>query len=149
MPYRHLAPRERPWWEKLAGIWLAGFVVVGLLGIPWPSDSVATVLDVGAYLYAAMLVIFGTVGSVAWWQGRRAAEVVALWSLALLTFLHGLMILVATGAIHTGGRIILAGLGMVIFACTRRAFALSRTQIANIDEATPAAVDTPPRSEDV
>ena len=131
MPFRDVPPLRRPWWEKLTGVWLAGAVVVGAAGALYPSSSLASALGAGAILYSVGMIAFGCLGLRSWWAGHRRGESVAIVCIAILTLLHGLIVLVVTGdgGTQTALRIIQAAAGALAWVGLRQSYGASRAAL--------------------
>lgn len=132
MPYRTTPPRQRPWWDKLTGVFFLGWVVVGLVGLIHPSTSVDELTtEIGTYIFSAFCVLLGGAGFRSWWVGSRKDEAIAMYGLAGLTLIHSLAILVAAGTpgLQTATRMSTAVLSLLAWIGTRQAFGMSRQQI--------------------
>ena len=131
MPFRDTPPLRRPWWEKLTGVWLAGAIVVGAAGALHPSTSLASALGAGALLYSAGMIAFGCLGLRAWWAGHRRGESVAIVCIAVLTLLHGVLVLAVTGDGGTQAalRLIQGAAGALAWAGMRQSYGASRSEL--------------------
>ena len=131
MPFRDVPPLRRPWWEKLTGVWLAGAVVVGAAGALHPSTSLTSALGAGALLYSAGMLAFGCLGFRAWWAGHRRGESVAMVCIAVLTLVHGILVLVVTGdgGAQTSARLIQVAMGTLAWVGLRQSYGASRAAL--------------------
>lgn len=131
MPFRDVPPLRRPWWEKLTGAWLAGAAVVGAAGVLHPSTSLVSVLGAGALLYSVGMLAFGCLGFRAWWAGHRRGESVAIVCIAILTLLHGILVLAVTGdgGTQTALRLMQAAFGVLAWVGIRQSYGASRSAL--------------------
>jgi hypothetical protein len=143
MPFRTLSPWRRPWWEIFTGIWFALFPVAGVYGLLYPSRAIAEAIGIAQTIYSVLIIAFGAVAFIAWWQGHRDPERIAMHTLAALTLVHGAGVWIAVGdtAAQTGLRIIAAAVGTVAWAELRHHFGLTRKAV---QEAVRMLPDEPP-----
>lgn len=131
MPFRDVSPLRRPWWEKLTGVWIAATAVVGAAGGLYPSTSLTSALGAGALLYSAGMIAFGFLGLRSWWAGHRRGESVAMVCIAVLTLVHGIIILVVAGdgGAQTSARLIQSAVGTLAWAGLRKSYGASRAAL--------------------
>lgn len=121
----------RRWWAaEWINVCLAAyfflFAAHALVGLLEPSPSISRVLQVGSILYAAVAAALAFLGLVAVLTRQRRAEGLVIVCLAVVTLLHGALLIAAgAGGIVTGLRLAAAPLMMVPFAVLRQRVTLS------------------------
>lgn len=149
MPYRHVPAHKRPHWEQACAAWLAGWVALGAYGLVHPSAALLTALGFGQVIYSVACAGLGLVGLYAWWHGYRAAVLRTMWTLLVLTIVHGLGVWVMAGGDggQTAIRILNAAVGTYAWIGARSHFALSHADVAEVTAQIGASID-PGRDEE-
>lgn len=131
MPFRTKPPWRRIFWDKLAGSYFLGYVLLGFAAVPWPGHNVSERLELARWLYSAGCVGLGGFAFYHWWVGHRKAEAVAMYSLVALTLVHALIIVLAERHLGTldAGRIGLAAVGLAGWAGIRYDYGMSHREI--------------------
>lgn len=114
----HLRAR---WLDVSMGAYYVLLALTGLSGLLHPSLSIRTVLGDGSATYSALLVTFAALGLLSVLGRTRSAECVVLVVVALLTLIHGYMLLDAnpTAGLQTGLRLIAAPFAALPLAAYR------------------------------
>jgi uncharacterized membrane protein YhhN len=119
------------WWPDLAMLgYYTGTVIVGVLAFNETSPALSRELRGGAILYAVGMVLMGVLATVSLFLGSRKSEAVAVGGMALLTGIHGIIILTAsdTGLV-TGLRLSYAPLMMIVWCHYRTQVVATRRDV--------------------
>lgn len=134
--------RLRDWWARAwpdltMAVYYVCTVVVGVVALlEDPSPAIQETLSAGAAAYAIGMILMGSCALVSLAARSRRSEAVCVGGMALLTGLHGAMILIASGpaGFVTGFRLGYAPLMMIVWCHLRTQTVVTRRQVqAHID----------------
>lgn len=117
--------KARTWWrarwmDVSMGVYYSILIAVGLVGIHDPSASLERFLGLATVLYTVGLVLMGSLALMSVVLRSRDSERAALIVLALLTVVHGAIIMQAGAAgFQTGLRLVAAPFGGLVLANLR------------------------------
>ena len=128
---------KREWWlrnriDVLSAAYYLGLTAVGILGFSEPSVTMkATVGELGVIIWTTGMVVMGAIAAVTVFTQSRTAETRALATIALLTGIHGLILVFAPdgSGVQTGVRLLVATPFYFAFIYTRTDTAITTHQI--------------------